>query len=160
MTRMGEFGIPNELHQMTDSTTYERLRLGTSSCGDPPRVLHVEDDQEFSAAVKRRLEAHGVAVVRAFDGRDGILQSQKYATDAVLLDFEMPNANGDEVLMTLRANEGTKRIPVIVLTCRNDHQLRQRMASLGASAYLTKPFEFDELREQLARYINILPRPS
>ena len=125
----------------------------------PPRVLHVEDDGDFSAALKHRLEAHGVAVVRAFDGHDGIHQSRQHETDAVLLDLVLPKANGDEVLTALRKHENTQQIPVIVLTAQSDRKLQQRMMDLGASAYLTKPLEFDELREQLARYIDILPRP-
>ncbi|MBC8354330.1 MAG: response regulator [Planctomycetes bacterium] len=145
---------------MTNALLPQRPSRLISSRSMPPCVLHVEDDADFSAALKRRLEAHGVAVVRAFDGQDGIRQSQQFETDAVLIDLEMPNANGDEVLTALRANENTKHIPVIVLTGRKDRQLQQRMAELGASAYLTKPLSFDELREQLARYIDILPQPS
>jgi len=122
--------------------------------------LHVDDDAEFSAALKLRLEAHGVAVVRAYDGSDGIQQSQTYETDAVLLDVEMPNTNVEEILIAFKQDELTKQVPVIVLTGRKDPQLQQRLEFLGASAYLTKPLRFEELREQLARYIDILPKPA
>ncbi len=123
----------------------------------PPVVLHVEDDCDFSAAVKYRLEAHGVAVVRAFNGNDGIRQAQTQKVDAILLDFDMPFARGDEVLEALREDERTKYLPVIAITGGQDKRLKIRMKQLGASAHLTKPLKFDDLRKQLARFIDILP---
>ena len=123
----------------------------------PPVVLHVEDDCDFSAALKYRLEAHGVAVVRAFNGDDGIRQAQKQKVDAILLDFDMPLLKGDEVLEALREDEQTKYLPVIAITGRQDKRLKIRMKQLGASAHLTKPLKFEDLRKQLARFIDILP---
>jgi len=131
-----------------------------ASCNPPPIVLHVEDDVDFSAALKYRLEAHGVAVVRAFNGDDGIRQSRIQKVDAILLDFDMPYAKGDEVLEALREHEGTKYLPVIAITGGQDKRLKIRMKQLGASAHLTKPLRFDDLRKQLARFIDILPSPG
>lgn len=129
-------------------------------CEPPPVVLHVEDDGDFSAALKFRLEAHGVAVVRAFNGDEGIRQARMRKLDAILLDFDMPFARGDEVLEALREHERTKYLPVIAITGGQDKHLKMRMKRLGASAHLTKPLKFDDLRRQLARFINILPAPS
>jgi len=126
----------------------------------PPVVLHVEDDCDFSAALKYRLEAHGVAVVRAFDGYDGIRQARIQKVDAILLDFDMPLLKGDEVLEALREDEQTKYLPVIAITGRQDKRLKIQMKRLGASAHLTKPLKFDDLRRQLARFIDILPSPG
>jgi len=128
-----------------------------AECSSPPVVLHVEDDCDFSAALKYRLEAHGVAVVRAFNGDDGIRQAQKQKVDAILLDFDMPLLKGDEVLEALREDEQTKYLPVIAITGRQDKRLKIRMKQLGASAHLTKPLKFEDLRKQLARFIDILP---
>lgn len=128
-----------------------------AECSSPPVVLHVEDDCDFSAALRYRLEAHGVAVVRAFNGDDGIRQAQKQKVDAILLDFDMPLLKGDEVLEALREDEQTKYLPVIVITGRQDERLKIRMQQVGASAHLTKPLKFEDLRKQLARFIDILP---
>lgn len=141
--------------QLDDITTSD-----TSGGNPPPIVLHVEDDADFSAALKYRLEAHGVAVVRAFNGDDGIRQSRIQKVDAILLDFDMPYAKGDEVLEALREHEGTKYLPVIAITGVQDKRLKIRMKQFGASAHLTKPLRFDDLRKQLARFIDILPTPG
>ena len=132
---------------------------GGCEAGDttmPPWVLHVEDDAQFSAALKTRLESHGVAVIRAFDGKDGIQSAFKHPADAIILDVEMPNGSGDEVLRRLKDTESTRQVPVIVLTCRNDRVFRRKMLDLGAAAYLNKPLDFSELHRELAKHIDIL----
>lgn len=124
-----------------------------------PIVLHVEDDRDFSAALRYRLEAHGVAVVRAFDAEDGLHQSKSLRVDAILIDFELPGANGDWILKSIRQCESTKSLPVIVLTGRQDMRLKRRLMKNGATAYLTKPLKFDDLRKELAPHIPILSTP-
>ena len=125
----------------------------------PPRVLHVEDDDDFSSALKYRLEAHGVAVVRAFDGADGLRQSRLQEADVVLLDLELPMLSGEQVLAALKGHPKTATIPIIVLTARRDRELHRRLTELGAFACLTKPVDFTDLRDKLARHIDILPQP-
>ena len=126
----------------------------------PPWVLHVEDDLDFSEALKTRLESHGVAVVRAFDGCDGVNSAFRCPAEAIILDIEMPNGSGDVVLKQLKQFPQTRDIPVIILTCHNDQIFRHKMLELGAVAYLTKPLKFDELYEELAKHIDILPQPA
>ncbi len=126
----------------------------------PPWVLHVEDDVLFSAALKTRLESHGVAVIRAFDGIDGINNAFEYPADAIILDVEMPNGSGDEVLRMLKESEMTRHIPVILLTCRKDRNFRQKMLEMGASAYLNKPLDFDQLQSELSKHISILEKAA
>jgi len=126
----------------------------------PPWVLHVEDDAQFSAALKTRLESHGVAVIRAFDGANGVQNANNYPADAIILDVEMPNGTGDEVLRLLKENESTRHVPVIVLTCRNDRVFRRKMLDLGATAYLNKPLDFSLLHEELSKHISILAKSA
>ncbi len=140
-------------------TYHQAGALSTATSTAPPVVLHVEDDQEFSAALRYRLEAYGVAVVRAFDGVEGIRQARIRKVDAVLIDFELPAAKGDEVLEALREHESTRHLPVIIITGRKDKELKLRMQRLGAVAHLTKPLQFQDLRKHLARHIDILPKP-
>jgi len=126
----------------------------------PPWVLHVEDDAQFSDALKTRLESHGVAVIRAFDGADGVQNAIKYPANAIILDVEMPNGTGDEVLRLLKGNESTRHIPVIVLTCRKDRVFRSKMLDLGAAAYLDKPLDFSLLHKELSKHIHILTKAA
>ncbi len=125
----------------------------------PPWGLHVEDDVQFSAGLKTRLESHGVAVIRAFDGADGVQHATNYPADAIILDVEMPNGSGDEVLRLLKANKATRTVPVIILSCRKEREFKRKMLDLGAAAYLTKPLDFPQLQTELAKHIDIMAKP-
>lgn len=134
-----------------------RRPRGTNAERDVPWVLCIDDDSDFTWVLKRRLEDHGLAVVRAFDGADGYRTAFADRADVILLDYEMPNGHGDYVLSRLRENSLTRDIPVVVLTGRRDRDLEQRMLGLGASAFLHKPIEFSRLKRVLARYVDLVP---
>lgn len=140
---------------------FDLLRPGPAPDGAEasalPWVLHIEDDAEFSQTVKTRLEHHGVAVVRAFDGRDGYRTAFLRPADAILLDVELPNGAGDYVLERLKSHPATRDIPVIVITGVQDRSKYRQMMQLGAAAYFTKPLEFPDLHAELRRHIDILP---
>lgn len=124
---------------------------------DPPWLLHIEDDEDYSAAIKLRLEKHGVAVVRASSGVEGYTTAFTTPADAILLDYELPAAEGDYVLRRLKDNPVTRDVPVIVLSGRRDRALERQMLGLGAARYLTKPIDFDDLLTELGRHIDVLP---
>jgi CheY-like chemotaxis protein len=122
-----------------------------------PWILCIEDDQDFSRAMKMRLEARGIVVVRAFHGIDGYRLAFTHPAKAILLDYNLPGGQGDYVLRRLKENPLTADIPVIVITGRKDHSIARTMYNLGAAAYLTKPLIFDELLRELSKHIGLLP---
>jgi response regulator RpfG family c-di-GMP phosphodiesterase len=121
-----------------------------------PWVLCIDDDPDYSRALKLRLESHGVAVVRAYDGVAGFHSAFANSASAILLDYHLPNAQGDYVLGRLKDTAITRDIPVIVVTGMKDRAIERKMMNLGAEVVLTKPVEFVTLRRELARHINIL----
>jgi len=131
---------------------------GESPIPDPvvPWVLCIDDDPDYSRALKLRLESHGVAVVRAYDGVAGFHSAFCNSASAILLDYHLPNAQGDYVLGRLKDTAITRDIPVIVVTGMSDRAIERKMLNLGAEVVLTKPVEFATLRRELARHINIL----
>jgi CheY-like chemotaxis protein len=125
----------------------------------PPWVLCIEDDEHFSLALKLKLEQHGVAVVRAAEGVEGLNQAITRPADAILLDFNLPNGRGDYVLRRLKRNPVTRDIPVIVVTGVRDQKLEREMLQLGAAGFFTKPLDFQQLRDELEKHIDILVTP-
>ena len=123
---------------------------------DVPWILCIDDDADFSDALRIRLENHGVAVVRAFNGMDGYRLAFTSPANAILLDYHMPNGEGDYILGRLKDNPVTKNIPVFMITGNQDRVLQRRMLAMGAADFLVKPLDFDDLRERLAKYIDIL----
>ena len=135
--------------EYTDSAAIHRT--------SPPWVLLVEDDLDFSLALKLRLERSGVAVVRAFEGVRGVHEACTRPAEAIILDYNLPNGQGDFVLRRLKANPMTRDIPVIVVTGVRDQSLKQRMLSLGAASFYAKPVDFETLHEELKQHIDVLP---
>ena len=136
----------------SDVASRDSLRPADS----PPWVLHVDDDAEYSWTIKCRLESLGVAVVRAFDGADGTRCAFDYPADAILLDMQMPNGTGEDVLRYLKSNERTSRIPVIMLTSLKSTQQQQQSLASGASGYVTKDRPFEELVAEIGKHIDLL----
>lgn len=130
-----------------------------------PTVLVVDDDPDVSKAIKIRLRPYGVEVLRAFSGMQGYWTALKERPDAVVIDFKMPEGYGNYLLGKLRTHTLTKSIPVIVLTGQRigkdkDFALERELISLGASAFLTKPLDFESLKTELRRHISFTENPK
>jgi two-component system response regulator MprA len=119
------------------------------------RVLVVEDDPAVRDSLRRALSLEGYEVLTAGDGLEALalLDGQTPDPDTILLDVMMPNLDGLETCRRLRASGN--RVPVLMLTARDD--VRDRVAGLdaGADDYLPKPFALEEL---LARVRALLRR--
>ncbi len=129
------------------------------SADEPPWVLCIDDDPDFSMALKCRLESCGVAVIRAYGGMEGYRLAFTRPASAILLDYNLPDGQGDYILGRLQDNPVTQSIPVILVTGMSDPTLRRRMLNMGAKAFFTKPVDFPRLRDALAQHIGILAAP-
>lgn len=120
------------------------------------RILVVEDDAAIADAVCASLERAGHAVDHLANGKAAITALQEHAFALVVLDLGLPGEEGSQVLRKLRAaHDG---VPVLVITAREEVDLRVRTLDLGADDYLVKPFslaEFDaRVRALLRRQSN------
>ena len=116
---------------------------------DQPWVLSVEDDEDVALALKLRLQELGLRVIRATAGTEGYRRAFVDSPRAILLDYELPQGNGDYVLRRLKESPATRDIPVIVITGRKESHIERQMLNLGASEFLTKPIDWSRLREAL-----------
>jgi len=108
------------------------------------RVLVVEDEQKLANNVARGLrENAGYAVDIALDGEDGLFMAESNPYDLLLLDLMLPKMDGMKVLSRLR--EQSIRIPVLVLTARDEKESIVALLNTGADDYITKPFDLGEL---------------
>lgn len=118
------------------------------------KILVVEDDKAISEFVKLELEHEGFGVCVSSDGRDALVQFEKYAPDAVLLDVMLPALSGLEVLRRIRK---ASSVPVILVTARGETYDKVNGLDAGADDYIAKPFEIEEL---LARLRAVLRRAA
>lgn len=126
----------------------------------PPVILVVEDDPPIAHLVRDSLEAEGYTALVAYTGEEGVTCALRDLPHLIILDLLLPGIDGFEVVRTLRAEERTKHIPVVVLSARLDFKVE---ALRTANDYLTKPFDHDELiariRNQLHYVRSILLSP-
>jgi DNA-binding response OmpR family regulator len=110
-----------------------------------PLVLVADDDPDILALVRFRLESGGYDVVAANDGEEALRLAVVRAPDLAVLDVMMPKLDGYEVTTRLRQNEGTRTMPVILLTARVQEADIARGFEVGADDYVKKPFSPQEL---------------
>lgn len=125
-----------------------------------PKVLAIDDDPDVSKAIKIRLEAYGVDVIRAFSGMQGYWAALKEQPDVIVMDYCMPEGYGNYLLGRLQSHSLTKDIPVIVLTGHagghtKNCALERELFGLGASAFLEKPLDSELLLTELRRHIPV-----
>ena len=109
------------------------------------KILIVEDEPEIILAVGMRLRAAGFEVLVASDGSAATQVVLSEKPDLILLDIGIPCGNGHIIMERLRANLDTALIPVIFLTARTGDLDREKAVAAGAAAYITKPFQAEEL---------------
>jgi two-component system chemotaxis response regulator CheY len=112
-------------------------------------ILIVDDSPTMRRMVMSSLRAlPGVSFGEAASGLEAIERLALAAVDLMILDLNMPDMHGLEVLDFLRRHQAYRRIPVIVLTTRGDEASRADALAAGASLYLTKPFAPQALAAQ------------
>ena len=118
---------------------------------DLPLVLVVEDNPDMNRFVCSSLSSE-FRVTSVFDGRQALARLEHLSPDLIVTDFMMPHMSGDEFVRELRSSPALLDIPVLVLTARDDIELRVRVLSDGVQDWLTKPFT---VRELVARARNL-----
>jgi PAS domain S-box-containing protein len=113
------------------------------------QVLVIDDDAEARELIERFLRRGGFDVVTASGGREGVRLAREIQPRAITLDLLMPDMDGWLVLKTLKSDPETADIPVVLLSVANEES---KGYSLGATDYLTKPVNRDELLKVLGRY--------
>ena len=105
-----------------------------------PHILVVDDSPTIRRMVKASLATLSMEFIEAGSGLEAIEQLAVAPVHLMVLDLNMPDMHGLEVLGFVRANQKFHQLPVIVLTTRDDAASRSAALETGATAYLTKPF--------------------
>jgi CheY-like chemotaxis protein len=132
-------------------------RLATQAAHqlDGATVLIVDDDVRNVFALTSALELHGMTVLYADNGADGIrLLTEHPPVHIVLMDAMMPDQDGYETTRAIRRNRKFAELPVVFLTAKAMPSDRESALSAGASDYITKPVDLDELLELMASWVS------
>nr|MDT0661285.1 HAMP domain-containing protein [Micromonospora sp. DSM 115978] len=122
---------------------------------DGATVLIVDDDVRNVFALTSALELHGMTVLYSDNGADGIrLLAEHPDVDIVLMDAMMPDQDGYETTRAIRRNQRFADLPVVFLTAKAMPGDQESALGAGASDYITKPVDLDELIELMASWVN------
>jgi len=112
------------------------------------RVLIIDDDPHSTDILTEELKAANYSITSVEDGPTGIQRAKELQPDLITLDIVMPGMDGWEVLRQLKLDPATSEIPVVLVTVMGD---TRKGLALGASGYLSKPFQPEELKSVLGR---------
>jgi len=113
------------------------------------RILLVEDEADMAYAVTLQLEAKNYVVLTASDGLTGLNLARKEKPDLIILDLMLPKMDGYKVCRLLKFDEQYKNIPIIMFTARVQDNDKKLGREVGANAYITKPFDSQELLDKI-----------
>jgi CheY-like chemotaxis protein len=123
------------------------------------KILIVEDDLFIRELYERQLGLAGYQVATAADGPEGLTKITEFQPNLLLLDIMLPQMNGLDLLKTIKANEATKNIPVILLTNLGQDSVIKEGFSLGADGYLIKSaYTPDQIIEEVKKFL--APKPA
>jgi DNA-binding response OmpR family regulator len=114
-------------------------------------ILIIDDDENSSKFLAIRLAKMGFSVSSAFDGEAGLDAVMKSIPDLVILDLYLPRLSGEEVCKAIREHDDEKimAIPIIMLSAKDKVVDKIVGRVLGANAYVTKPFDFNDLLNEM-----------
>src|SRR5438105_655739 len=109
------------------------------------KILVADDERNVARLIQKNLENAGYEAVCAYDGRETLQKLDSEKPSLIILDIDMPYADGFEILEIMRASPDTKDLPVILLTAKTAQTDIARGWHVGADCYITKPFDPAEL---------------
>jgi two-component system sensor kinase FixL len=112
-------------------------------------VLVVEDDAALNGVICRFVQAAGFTTRSALDGNSALREVRENPPAIILLDLMLPDTSGFDICEELKKDGRTSSVPVVMVTALNDDESREHGFAVGAIAYLTKPFDPDQLIDMI-----------
>ena len=118
-----------------------------------PRVLIIEDNPNNMELMTFLLETHGYEVLQSFSGLDGVARALADRPDFILLDIQLPDIMGTEVLQRIRVAPEGAQVPIIAVTSFAMAGDEERLLRAGCTGYIEKPINPDLVMEQIRRIV-------
>jgi two-component system chemotaxis response regulator CheY len=108
-------------------------------------ILTVDDSSSIRVAIRIALTGAGYKVAEAANGAEGVDKANGGGFDLIVTDLNMPVMDGLTMIETLRAQPAHRGVPIIFLTTESDAAMKERAKAAGATGWITKPFDPDQL---------------
>lgn len=134
---------------------FRRVIAHVRSDDSKPIVLIIDDSEDVHRLLKARLRSEAVEILSATSGREGLEMARSQPPATILLDLDMPVMHGFAVLRELKNDQTLANVPVIVLSGADHSEDKVTAFEIGAADYVTKPFDFAELRARLRASVRL-----
>ena len=124
------------------------------------RILVVDDEAKLLKAVAITLRGEDYDVLTANNGAEALVTLNRTVPDLIVSDIRMPGMDGFQLAKTLRQNARTEMIPIVFLTAKDERKDRLKSLRSGVDAYLTKPFDPEELVAVIGNILDRIERTS
>lgn len=118
------------------------------------KILIVDDSAVERQLLKEMIDDLGFIILEAENGETGVKMALEFIPQIILMDVVMPGINGFQATKQITNNDKLKGVPVIMCTSKNQDTDKSWGARQGAKAYVVKPINKDELREQISKLLN------
>lgn len=108
-------------------------------------ILTVDDSASIRQTIKITLGGAGHTVGEASNGREGLMQADGKRYDLIITDLNMPEMDGLAMIRELRKRQALAGVPILFLTTESDSGIKQQAKAAGATGWITKPFNSDQL---------------
>ena len=119
------------------------------------RILVVDDSPSMRTVIRAVLEDDGYEVAASEDGEEALASFQATTPDLVITDIYMSRMDGLTLVRGIRALPACRFLPILVLTTEAGEEMKQRGRAAGATGWIVKPFEPDQLREVVGRLLRL-----
>ena len=148
--------------------------MNSRTVEQPVQIVMIEDDEGHARLIEKNIRragvnnpvapfANGTDALRYLFGADGSGLVNKGKPLLILLDLNLPDMTGIDILKKVKTNEHLKRVPVVVLTTTDDAVEIQRCYDLGCNVYITKPVNYENFANairQLGLFFSVIQVPS
>ena len=117
------------------------------------KILLIEDSKVLGSALKEALELKGHEIAWVTDGREGFPAVKKNMPDLILLDLMLPHVSGYEICKAIKKDNGTWRIPVVIMSTLTKPEQKERAMEAGADHFVDKPYNLQQTMAEILKYI-------
>ncbi|RYZ88281.1 MAG: response regulator, partial [Proteobacteria bacterium] len=140
--------IPNDVHSVTTNSKVEQVHS----------VLCIEDNPSNLRLIETILENRpDINLLSAMQGGIGLDLARQHEPDLILLDLDLPDIKGHEVITRLQRSSITKDIPVVIVSADATPGQIERLLAAGAKAYLTKPLDVGQFLTTISQFLGTTP---
>lgn len=123
--------------------------------GRPYRILIAEDSEDNRIPLKLMLKLAGFEPLEAVDGREAVDVALREKPDLILMDISLPIIDGLTATREIRADEGRTQTPIIIVSAYDSQETRDQAFTAGGTDYISKPIEFDDLKQMIEKHLNL-----